>query len=651
MPQSLNCQTNSQAGANIRRLIHLLTQEFETLQQQHEATVRQQSCLLELARSGIDIEDAGKEEKAIDWPVLTFDIDTGETEVQLKKQSVGSVLSLMQQGGEKREQQTQGVHGESSIVGADGLQNEGKDILQQKQEVAKRATSRGSAGLPSHLASTPTPTRKTMQEGGVKFLDITPIGNGSRLSGQATCETPPARQRPQCAPLASPLSGHIEEPQCVATPCSKAESIATGNSSISKVINVDSLNRFSKKLLRLGSGTSLNSSSGTYYQRRLRAIYKNPWFELSFAVIILLNSIVMCIEYQYYGNLLGHHLEFKGWEKSEVDWRRAGHKGAAQQVFAVLEWIFGVAFSLELIFKFAALSVSVFKDLWNYIDFVTVGFFLFEKSFGMLFPTGSQWIRICRLARLTRLIKLVRTVEGFDHLYLMTTALKGSVKILAWALALMLLIQITIALIVGQILQVVYFEDSTKTIEKQHEIYEYFGTFSRSLLTMFEMTLANWPPVCRLLSEEVSEWFMLLCVAHKLTIGFAVVGVINGVFMQETFKVASSDDVIMVRQKEKAAQKHHRNMKDLFNALDGSGDGHVNLKEFCALATVPSVKAWLASMDIRTDDLETMFHLMDGDKSGHITFEEMLSGMERLKGHARSVDLFALHAASNVTTL
>ena len=40
------------------------------------------------------------------------------------------------------------------------------------------------------------------------------------------------------------------------------------------------------------------------------------------------------------------------------------------------------------------------------------------------------------------------------------------------------------------------------------------------MLSMFELTLGNWPPVTRLLSEEVTEWFMLICIAHKLTIGF-----------------------------------------------------------------------------------------------------------------------------------
>ena len=45
------------------------------------------------------------------------------------------------------------------------------------------------------------------------------------------------------------------------------------------------------------------------------------------------------------------------------------------------------------------------------------------------------------------------------------------------------------------------------------------------IYSMFEITLANWPPVSRLLAENVSEWFMLFGVLHKLAIGFAVVSV------------------------------------------------------------------------------------------------------------------------------
>merc|ERR1712183_1080695 len=101
---------------------------------------------------------------------------------------------------------------------------------------------------------------------------------------------------------------------------------------------------------------------------------------------------------------------------------------------------------------------------------------------------------------------------------------------------------------------------------------------------MFEITLADFPPVARLLSEEHSQWFMLICVMHKLTIGFAVVGVINGVILQETFKVASSDDRLMVRQLDRARDLTAKKMRSLFEALDVSNDGFLDLDEFKIIA-------------------------------------------------------------------
>ena len=73
---------------------------------------------------------------------------------------------------------------------------------------------------------------------------------------------------------------------------------------------------------------------------------------------------------------------------------------------------------------------------------------------------------------------------------------------------------------------------------------------------------------------------MLLCVFHKLTVGFAVIGVINGIFVQETLKAAASDDNIMVRQKQKADEIHRKKMTSLFESLDKSRDGLPEWTEF-----------------------------------------------------------------------
>jgi len=349
------------------------------------------------------------------------------------------------------------------------------------------------------------------------------------------------------------------------------------------------------------------------------------------------NAFVMVAELQYGGMQVGYELKFQGYRPAADAWPKA------DVVFKVFDWVFGIVFTLELLLKMTVMRCEFFKHSWGWLDFVVVTCFILEQSFGNIVPVGTQWLRIARLLRLGRLLKIVRTFDGFDHLFLITTALKASLVILAWALALLFVLHMTMSLVLSQFLHATYFKDSSHDSAAQHKMYEYFGTWTRAMVSMFELTLANWPPICRLLAEEVSEWFALYVLLHKFTVGFAVVGVINGVFMQETFKVASTDDIIMVRQRVKAMNLHSKNMRQLFEALDSDSNGKVTDVEFAQLVRYPEVRTWLASMDLHTDDFATLFRLIDEDKDGFITFDEMLGGIGRLKGPARSLDLITFH--------
>merc|ERR1712032_1597104 len=204
-------------------------------------------------------------------------------------------------------------------------------------------------------------------------------------------------------------------------------------------------------------------------------------------------------------------------------------------------------------------------------------------------------------------------------------------------------------LLLVQLLQAVYFDETTVNgltdvqRTKHHEMFSYFGTSTRSMLSMFEITLGNWPPVARLLSEEVSEWFSVICVVHKLTIGFAVVGVITGIVLQETFKVAQTDDLIMVRAKKRANETLRRKMQRLFKTLDKSnGDGKLTKQEFQTIGEAPNLQTWLSSLDIETDDLSTLFDLVDEDGSGFLTVDELANRIPRIKGPARGIDVLAI---------
>merc|ERR1719464_1892538 len=152
-----------------------------------------------------------------------------------------------------------------------------------------------------------------------------------------------------------------------------------------------------------------------------------------------------------------------------------------------------------------------------------------------------------------------------------------------------------------------YILDDQNPEDRRKEVYMFYGTFARSLLSMFEITLGNWMVPARPLIENVSEWYMIFSLAHKLVIGFSVVSVLTGVFIQETFKVATSDDQIMLNNKRRAMKEHTTKMTNLFKYADNDGDGSLDRAEFDKVMDDPIVRKWLSSMGLEIDDVDTLF--------------------------------------------
>lgn len=374
-------------------------------------------------------------------------------------------------------------------------------------------------------------------------------------------------------------------------------------------------------------------------------------FETTFAFLILGNAMQICLEVEHIGLQVGCDLEYKldVYKHCRGAGDDYGIWPGARTAFLVSDWFFGLIFTVEVLIKLAALHKRYCCSLWNGFDFLCVVAFYVEKVASALLVVDPLVLRAFRLLRLLRLIRLLRMLESLDALYIMTTAIQGMVKVVIWAVTLLALMQALCALLVTLLLHAEYFEDkdgafnlTPETRNAQWEMYEYFGTFARSLFSMFELTLANWPPAARLLAENFSQWFMPICVMHKLTMGFAVVGVINGVILQETFKVAATDDVIMVRAKHREQKMFARKMNKLFDHLDISHDGELDFEEFCKIADDADVQLWLSSLDIDTDDLRTMFNLIDSDGNGKVSPHEMVTHMPRLRGTARNIDVMAL---------
>ncbi|CAJ1339824.1 unnamed protein product, partial [Effrenium voratum] len=128
---------------------------------------------------------------------------------------------------------------------------------------------------------------------------------------------------------------------------------------------------------------------------------------------------------------------------------------------------------------------------------------------------------------------------------------------------------------------------------------------------------------------------------YKLVVGFAVLKVITGIFIQQTMRVANEDDELLVLQKKRLVESHSKGVGALFHELDTDGSGALDREEFKRALQDPRFRLWLAALDLQSSDAENLFTLLD-DGDGSISYQEFIGGARRLKGTAQSIDLVTL---------
>eukprot|EP00929_Paragymnodinium_shiwhaense_P006170 TRINITY_DN10905_c0_g5_i1.p1 TRINITY_DN10905_c0_g5~~TRINITY_DN10905_c0_g5_i1.p1 ORF type:complete len:594 (-),score=113.17 TRINITY_DN10905_c0_g5_i1:236-2017(-) len=372
----------------------------------------------------------------------------------------------------------------------------------------------------------------------------------------------------------------------------------------------------------------------------LKKLVMSSKFELCFAVLIGLNTFTMCLEAQYNGFDTGYHIKHPTVSGPAVEvWP------AADLLFKIMEYAFGLLFTVEVLIKFVALKVDFVKSGWNLFDSLIILFWILDTLARLRLLVNPMFLRLGRLARLLRLLRFVKAFQVFDVLHLMIGSIKACSSVLLWSTAVLGLIMTTCALVFNLGMDT-YIKSLRGRSDADDllaaEIFEYFGTYSRSMLSMFEISLGNATPICRLLHEGVSEWFGPVVMFYRITVNFALLKVINGIFMHETFRVAASDDDLMIMQKNRKTELHIKKMTQLFVEADESGDGLLDCDEFNEILSDARVKTWLSAQEIEIRDVELVFNLVDVTGRGVISAEDLVRGFSQLKGAAKSLDMVTL---------
>ncbi|CAE7692166.1 Catsper1 [Symbiodinium microadriaticum] len=377
--------------------------------------------------------------------------------------------------------------------------------------------------------------------------------------------------------------------------------------------------------------------------KRLKAFLQSARYETLGTVRLGLNVLWMAWELQVSGNVVGFNLGV--YETTAVN---RSDFPSWELFFTVGDLAFTVLFTLDVVIRILVLRCKFWKVPLNYIDVAVSLTSVFEVAvyYGNAFPVNPILFRLLRIGKLARAIRMVTMNSVLASLQLLIKCIGASANMLFWSFCLLTFVQCVAGMVASTLCRE-FISDESHNRDLREEVFRFYGTFTRTFLTMFEILFANWSPPCRVLVENISEWFSIFFLLYRCVLGFAVLNVVNAVFVQQTMKTASSDEELAFKQKERDVALYTRKVKKLFQSMDSSGDGSINKEEFSKLVNSPMLKFWMGQLELEYHDLMSLFEFLDnGD--GEITLMEFIEGAARLRGGAKALDIWRIETKLEV---
>lgn len=387
---------------------------------------------------------------------------------------------------------------------------------------------------------------------------------------------------------------------------------------------------------------------GVLHSRKLLLLVKqivlNNNFELGSAFVILMSTISMALRLQYDGIQIGYDLESKEIAMSTSDATSVNiiHKDVQDtwpgvgQVLDVCDLVFIFIFCTELLLRLVALRAASLRSGWIWFDIFIVTISAVDTLGSVSLPMNPSMLRMLRLIRLVRLFRALKAISAFDTLFLLFKSLASSRHSGMWAFQILTAIHMIVGLFLCQILQA-YLNDDMEPVESRLQVYDLFGTFSKSMLTMFQISMANWASPCSILVDNVSEWFSLFFVVYRCGILFSVLKVISAVFITETNRVLANDDELTLMRQRREKNAFEAKLTHFIDSVDSFEGSEIRWADLEELLEEERLASLLAPLGLQTKDLEKMFWLLD-DGSGIVATERFIQKIGTLRGSARAVD-------------
>eukprot|EP00931_Biecheleriopsis_adriatica_P074280 TRINITY_DN48375_c0_g1_i1.p1 TRINITY_DN48375_c0_g1~~TRINITY_DN48375_c0_g1_i1.p1 ORF type:complete len:523 (-),score=90.33 TRINITY_DN48375_c0_g1_i1:64-1632(-) len=307
-----------------------------------------------------------------------------------------------------------------------------------------------------------------------------------------------------------------------------------------------------------------------------------------------------------------------------------------------------ILFVVELIIRLSALGGRKFffaiEWMWNTFDFVAVVSSLLEVILVQVLPNGASFLIIARIIRIVRVVRLLRLLRFLRQLKTMVVSILNTLPSLCWSIGLMSMIIYMFAILIcdGANTHVLTLQED---VEYDTSMFHYYwGTLSNTMYTLFMCMSGgiDWGKPAVYL-EYVSKTYLYLFMFFQCFMLFALLNVITGFFCEQAIEMAQQDRDSVVAEQLKDKEAYTELFRDLFEEIDADSSGGINLDELEVFLHDPRLQAIFNHLNINVLNAWTVFRLLDTDGSAEVSIDEFVTGLLRIRGPAKTIDVRSVH--------
>eukprot|EP00931_Biecheleriopsis_adriatica_P060916 TRINITY_DN3659_c0_g1_i1.p1 TRINITY_DN3659_c0_g1~~TRINITY_DN3659_c0_g1_i1.p1 ORF type:complete len:650 (-),score=131.16 TRINITY_DN3659_c0_g1_i1:99-2048(-) len=304
-----------------------------------------------------------------------------------------------------------------------------------------------------------------------------------------------------------------------------------------------------------------------------------------------------------------------------------------------LEFIFLAVYIIELFLRIFVFGCGVFSSRWVQFDAFLVLSAIVDTTLTQvqLDQEVLAQIMLVRMARLARLARAVRLIVQFQTLWQLVQGLMHSVSTLLWTFVMVMVLIFIFAVLGMELIKA----DLDLPLDHPYNVIaiDHFRSLADAIMILIQAF--SWDSISAVYRPLVKHrWGLVFYFAAVLLIlAVALMNLVTAIMVEGSLAQGEEDKEIKKALAAVKKKKQMQHLKLMFLELDDDGSGELSMEEIDAAP--PDVRDHLIEI-AGTDDIATLFDMLDYDGGGTLGTDEFCEGVMKATNSDKPLELSRL---------